>query len=140
MRDSINSESVRFIVAPGAKITEGSTPASFADLRPGSLVRVKFAPERSNRGVALEIVIVVKPGSSFVFTGPVTFLDRHRGMLAVHNTLDNKTYDLHITAARMDTTANLAVGAEVRVVATFDAVQYTARQITVTRAAGSAAK
>lgn len=140
LRDNINSVAERFSVADDTKISQGSGAASFADLRPGSLVRVKFAPERPNRGQAREIVIVARPGASFRFVGPVTFLDRHRGVLAVHNRLDDKTYDLHIAANRMDATANLAVGSEVQVVATFDATQYTARQVTVTKAAGKTAK
>jgi hypothetical protein len=140
LHDSINSVPARFSVARDTKITNGSAPGSFVDLRPGSLVRVKFAPERPNRGLAREIVIIAKPGASFTFAGRVTFLDRHRGVLAVHNTLDDKTYDLHIAAARMDATANLAIGVEVRVWAIFDATQYTVRQVTVTRAAGNTAK
>jgi len=140
LRDSINSVSVRFSVPQDAKISEGSSRVPLANVRPGSLVRVKFAPERPNRGEAREIVIVAKPGASFTFTGPVTFLDRHREVMAVRNRIDNKTYDLHIAAARMDATANLGVGAEVNVVAIFEGAYYTARQITVTRAAGTAAK
>jgi hypothetical protein len=140
MRDSINSVSVRFSVPPDAKISEGSSRLPLANVRPGSLVRVKFAPERPNRGEAREIVIVARPGATFTFTGPVTFLDRHREVMAVRNRLDNKTYDLHLAAARMDATANLAVGSEVNVVATFEATQYTAQQVRVTRAAGATSK
>jgi len=140
LRDSINSVSVRFSVPPDARISEGSVRVPLANLRAGSLVRVKFSPERPNRGEAREIVIVARPGASFTFRGPVTFLDRHREVMAVHNTVDNKTYDLHIDAARMDATANLAVGAEVNVVATFEFTHYNARQITITRAAGTASK
>src|SRR5262249_48726651 len=62
MRDSINSVSVRFSVPPDARISEGSSRVSLANVRPGSLVRVKFAPERPNRGEAREIVILAKPG------------------------------------------------------------------------------
>ena len=140
LRDSINSVSVRFSVPPDARISEGSVRVPLANLRAGSLVRVKFSPERPNRGEAREIVIVARPGASFTFRGPVTFLDRHREVMAVHNRVDNKTYDLHIDAARMDATANLAVGAEVNVVATFEFTHYSARQITVIRAAGTASK
>src|SRR5215469_6456552 len=140
LRDSINSVSVRFSVPPDARISEGSVRVPLANLRAGSLVRVKFSPERPNRGEAREIVIVARPGASFTFRGPVTFLDRHREVMAVHNRVDNKTYDLHIDAARMDATANLAVGAEVNVVATFEFTHYAARQIIVIRAAGTASK
>jgi hypothetical protein len=137
MRDSINSEAVRFSVTRDTRISEGSVRLPLANLRPGSLVEVKFSPERPNRGQAREIVIRAKPGASFTFVGPVTFLDRHRQLLAVHNAADNKTYDLHIEPARMDSTPNLAVGSVVRVVAMFQPTGYIVQGINVTRAAGA---
>jgi Domain of unknown function (DUF5666) len=138
LRDILSSTSVRFAVDSSTRISHGSTPASFQELRAGSLVRVQFAPERPNRGLAREIVILAAPGSAFTFTGTVTFLDTHRNMLSVHNAADDKTYDIYFVPSRADAARRLAVGAEVRVVAIFEATQYTAQQITVTRMAGEA--
>ena len=137
MRDSINPEAVRFSVTRDTRISEGSVRLPLANLRPGSMVEVKFAPERPNRGQAREIAVLAKPGASFTFVGPITFLDRHRQLLAVHNAADNKTYDLHIEPARMDSTPNLAVGSLVRIVATFQPTGYIVQGVTVTRAAGA---
>jgi hypothetical protein len=139
-RDSIGGQTVHFTVAPDALISNGSQPASLQDLHPGSLVRVKFAPERSGRGLAKEIAIVAVRGSSFTFAGVVTFLDTHRGILALRSPGDNRTYDLHFTPVKMDPERRLAVGAEVQVVATFDGTQYTAQQITVNKMAGATAQ
>jgi Domain of unknown function (DUF5666) len=136
LRDRMNSSSVRFSVDQGTQIHNGAAAASFQDLRPGSLVRVKFAPELPNRGLAREIAILALPGASFIFAGQVTFLDTHRGTLAVHNRADNKTYDLHFSPGT-NGAANLAVGAEVTVTARFEGMQYSALQITVTRMAGA---
>ncbi len=122
------------------RISHGPATASFRDLQPGSLVKVKFAADRADRGLAREIVILARPGSSFTFAGPITFLDTHRGILALRNLQDGKTYDLHFVVAHTPDAGRIAVGAEVTVVATFDTTQYTARQITVTRAAGDAGK
>jgi hypothetical protein len=138
LRDTLSSVSVRFGVDSSTRISHGSTPASFQELRAGSLVRVQFAPERPNRGLAREIIILATPGSAFTFVGTVTFLDTHRNMLSVHNAADDKTYDIYFEPSRTDAARRLAVGAEVRVVAVFEAIQYTAQQITVTRMAGSA--
>jgi len=140
VRDSVGASSVRFVVDGQTRISRGPAAASFADLQPGSLVRIKFAADRADRGLAREISILALPGSSFTFAGPITFLDTHRGILAVRNTQDGKTYDLYFVAARTPEAGRLAVGAEVTIVAMFDSTHYSATQITVTKAAGEAAK
>jgi hypothetical protein len=139
MRDSINTVPVHFSVDGNTKISQGAMAVSLRQLHPGSLVRVRFAAERANRGLARDITIIAVPGSSHTFAGPITFLDTHRGIVAVHNNLDNKTYDLHLSPAQASA-GDLAVGAEVMVTATFETNQYSVQQITVTRAAGSPAK
>lgn len=136
-RDAIGGETVRFAVASDALISKGSQPASFDDLRPGTLVRVKFAPQRADRGMVKEISILASPGANFIFHGIITFLDTHRGVFAVRSTGDNKTYDLHFVPARVDPERKLGVGAEVQAIANFDGKQYTAQQITVVKPAGS---
>jgi len=140
VRDSVGSSSVRFLVDQQTRISRGPAAASFRDLQPGSLVRIKFAPDRADRGFAREISILALPGSTFTFAGPITFLDAHRGVLAVHNMQDGKNYDLHYDLARTPVASQLAVGTEVTVLATFNSTEYTATQITVTKAAREAGK
>lgn len=139
-RDAIGGQTVHFVVASDALISKGSTPARFEDLHSGSLVKVKFAPERADRGLAREISIVAAPGSAFTFYGQVTFLDTHRGILALRSPGDNKTYDIHFVPAQMDPERRLAVGAQVQAVATFDGTQYLAQQLTVSKMASEQAK
>jgi hypothetical protein len=136
LRDAINTGPVHFSIDNETKISDGLKLATVQDLVPGSLVRVKFAPERANRGLAREITIIAKPGSSHTFAGLITFLDTHRGIIAVRNRLDDKTYDLHFSP-RTAGIADLAVGAEVQVTAIFTATEYSVQQVTVTRRAGS---
>jgi len=137
IRDNINSTSVRFGVDQNTKIRNGASAggsaASFGDLRRGALVRVKFSPERPNRGLASEIEILASPGAAFTFLGQVTFLDTHRGALAVRNAADNKTYDLHFSPRSTPGAANLAVGDEVKIIAVFNGAEYSAREISVVR-------
>lgn len=140
VRDSIGASSVHFVVDTQTRISRGPAAASFRDLQPGSLVRIKFAADRADRGLAREILILALPGSSFTFAGPITFLDTHRGILAVRNTQDGKTYDLYYAAARTPEAGRLAVGAEVTIIATFESTHYAAKQITLTKAAGETAK
>jgi len=139
LRDSINTVPVYFSVDNNTRISRGASAISLRELHPGSLVRVKFAAESANRGLARDITIIAVPGSSHTFAGPITFLDTHRGILAVHNNLDNKSYDLHLSPSQANS-SQLAVGAEIMVTATFEASQYAVQQITVTRPAGRPAK
>ena len=133
VRDAINSVPVRFTVDQETRISNGQTPAAFRDVRPGTLVHVRFAAESPDRGLAREIRILAAPGSNFTFSGKVTFLDLHRGILAVQNTTDDKNYEIHFSPATATERNRLGVGIQVLVVATFEGTQYTARSINVTR-------
>ncbi|HXB20615.1 MAG TPA: DUF5666 domain-containing protein [Candidatus Solibacter sp.] len=135
LRDQIGASPVHFSVNGDTKITHGTSAASFNDVRPGSLVHVKFSPERPNRGLAREIAIVAAPGSAFTFVGKITYLDVHRGLLALQSVLDDKNYEVHFNPAHIDVKDSLAVGTEVRIVATFDGPKYTAQTIVLTKPA-----
>jgi hypothetical protein len=140
LRDQINSVPVHFAVDQQTKITHGSSQAALADIKPGSLVHVKFSPESPNRGLAREISIVAAPGSQFTFIGKITFLDVHRGVLAIQNTVDDRNYEIHFDAAKSGIRDQLAVGSEVRIVAVFEGTKYTAESINVTSDSQSAEK
>lgn len=140
LRDQVNSAPIRFIVDSNTRIVYGTNPASLHDLKPGSLVHVRFSPEQTNRGLAREITVVAQPGSAFTYVGRITYLDVHRGMLAMQDSLDQKNYEVHFDPARVESRNDLAVGAEVRIVAIFEGTRYTAQSITLTRSSGDAEK
>jgi hypothetical protein len=133
LRDVINSVPVRFSVNPETRISSGQTPTALKDVLPGALVHVRFAAESPNRGLAREIDILAKPGANFTFAGKVTFLDMHRGILAVQNSNDDKNYEIHFTAFSAPNRANLAVGVQVSVVATFEGSKYGAQSVTIVK-------
>jgi Domain of unknown function (DUF5666) len=134
LRDTINSVPVHFAVDQDTRISNGQTPAAFKDVKPGTLVHVRFAAEQPNRGLAREINILAAPGSAFTFTGKITYLDLHRGLMAVQNSGDEKNYEIHFSSLPPEERNRLAVGTEVRAVATFDGSQYTAQSINVSKA------
>jgi hypothetical protein len=105
------------------------------DLKPGSLVHVKFAPESGNRGIAREVSIVAAPGSAFTFAGKLTYLDLRRGLLAIQNESDGKSYDIKFSPNSVDDLPNLGVGARATIVATFEGTGYDAKTINVERTA-----
>jgi hypothetical protein len=133
LRDTINSVAVRFAIDQDTRINSGQTPAEFKDIIPGALVHVRFAAESPNRGLAREIDILAAPGSSFTFAGRVTYLDIHRGVLAVQNLTDNKNYDIRFASARIPEIKRLGVGMEVWIVATFEGAAYIAQTIRITK-------
>ncbi|HEY2115388.1 MAG TPA: DUF5666 domain-containing protein [Candidatus Angelobacter sp.] len=134
LRDSLNSVPVRFAVDPETRISNGQTPASFKDVKPGTLVHVRFSASSPNRGLAREVSIVAAPGSVFTFSGKVTFLDLHRGLLAVQNSTDDRNYEIHFSPDVVTDRSNLGVGRDVLVRATFEGTRYTAQSVNLTRA------
>jgi Domain of unknown function (DUF5666) len=131
LRDNINSVPVHFGVDKDTRINNGNTPINLKDVKPGALVHVKFSAEGGYRGIAREVTIIAMPGAAFTFTGTVSFLDLHRGLLAVKN-IDGKTYDIHFSSRQMREADNLAVGTPVKIVAIFEGTQYTAQSVNVT--------
>jgi hypothetical protein len=75
---------------------------------------------------------VARPGANFTFAGKVTFLDMHRGLLAVQNSVDDKNYEIHFSPTSVPDRANLGIGITVRVVATFEGSRYTAQSVAIT--------
>lgn len=138
LRDRINSVPVHFGLNQETRITRGLSPATLRDVKPGSLVHVKFAPESSNRGIAREISIIAAPGSAFTFAGKLTYLDLRRGLLAIQNESDGKSYDIKFSPKAVDDLPSLGVGARVTIVATFEGAGYDAKTVTVERTAEAA--
>jgi hypothetical protein len=134
LRDTLNSVPVRFAVDSETRVSNGQTPAAFRDVKPGTLVHVRFAASSPNRGLAREVSIIATPGATFTFAGKVTFLDLHRGLLAVQNSTDDKNYEIHFSPAAVTDRNNLGVGRDVLVRATFEGARYMAQSVNVTKA------
>jgi Domain of unknown function (DUF5666) len=133
LRDALNSVPVRFAVDSETRISNGQTPAAFKDVKPGTLVHVRFAASSPNRGLAREVSIIAVPGSTFTFAGKVTFLDMHRGLLAVQNSTDDKNYEIHFAPSAVANKNELGVGRDVLVRATFEGARYMAQSVNPTR-------
>ena len=133
LRDTLNSVPVHFAVDSETRISNGQTPAAFKDVKPGTLVHVRFAASSPNRGLAREISIIAVPGSTFTFAGKVTFLDLHRGLIAVQNSTDDKNYEIHFAPSAVTNRNELGVGRDVLVRATFEGARYMAQSVNPTK-------
>jgi hypothetical protein len=126
--DELSAQPVTFRVTPSTVVKGGGSAGSVAQLQPGSLVTVKFAPDRRNRDVAQEVSVIAAPGSLFTFYGRITYLNLSTRTLAVANQSDKKTYDIKFTPAAVDPQM-LGQGKLVLVKARFDGAGYTAADI-----------
>jgi hypothetical protein len=134
LRDDLSARPVQFTLSSDTQIKRNERPGSMNDVQPGSLIAVKFSPEKANRGVAREITVLAAPGQSVTFAGKVTHLDLRTGLFAIENKTDNRTYDIAFDRQR-DLPSDLMVGSEVTVAAQFDGRGYKANRIDVDHAA-----
>jgi hypothetical protein len=130
VRDQLSVQPVNFALSPGAKYNSSNGDAVGSDLQPGSLVDVQFTPNKNNRPIAYEIVVLAKPGESYVFSGVVVSLDMRSNSLSLENSSDQQTYEVHFSAALPNSHA-LKVGSEVTTQAVFDGKQYKANNLQI---------
>ncbi len=131
VRDELSHAPVTFRVAKDTKISGGEGQGTL-ELVPGSLVEVRFSPDQRNRDIAREIKVLAMPGNSFIFAGKVRYLDMSRGLMAVENLSDNKTYELHFEPGVVRD--NVTLGADVTVSALFSGQEYRAQRVAVNQA------
>jgi hypothetical protein len=111
-----------------AAFTAGAEGKS--DLVSGSLVVVRFEANGKGQAVANHVTVLARPGSSFVFSGKLSSLDMHSGVLVVLDPRDGKTYQISFSPSRIAGSDNFHTGDQVRVTASFDEGRYTATEIT----------
>jgi hypothetical protein len=134
LQDELSGQPVSFQVDSSTKVKEKKNTGSQADLIPGALVALQFAPGQSNRRILKEVSILAKPGDAFRFFGQVTHLDLSRGVLAVRNLADDQTYEIAFDPAATPATSLLRIGTQVVVNASFNGHGYRATDISVTQA------
>ncbi len=130
MRDELSQQPVTFKLDQKTTIKHNDQPATRAELMPGALIAVHFAPLKANRGLAQEINVYATPGSAFKFSGRLTHLDLRHGLLAVDNKSDGKDYEISFDPAHTSKD-DLKEGAAVTVVAIFDGKKYVANSVEV---------
>ena len=130
--DPVFREPVELQVPAGTPVVRvGQAAAGPSDLHPGTLVAIKFKPGNEGRGVTSQIEILATPGSAFVFTGNVSFVDLHSGRLVLIDPRDDQNYQVSFDPARLPASRDLHEGSHVTVTADFDGARYVARAITV---------
>lgn len=134
VRDQLSAQQVSFAVTGATRYSSSKGGATAADVQPGSLIDVQFAPRRDNRDVAEEITVLAKPGDVYTFSGVVTNLDMRTNSLFLDNQSDDRSYQLHFSPAALPGAHALRVGEQVTARAVFDGKQYQASNIHVDKA------
>ena len=118
------------VVRVGQNASPAQQPGS-SDLARGSLVEVKFKSGSGGRGVATHVDILATPGSAFVFSGTLSFLDLHSGRFVIVDPRDNHTYEIAFDPSRFLASRDLHDGVAVKVTTNFDGTRYVASEITI---------
>jgi hypothetical protein len=129
-------EPFKLLVPANIPIARVGQPA-FASLHPGSadlvggaLIAVKFEPDKKGRAIARQIAVLATPGFAFEFSGNLSSLDMHSGLLVVVDPTDDKSYQISFDSAALPASRNLHQGDRVRVTASFDGTRYVASALT----------
>ena len=129
LRDALSPDPLQLRLTSSTGITHGDQPASIRDLVTGTLVAVQFQND-SGRTTARQVSVLIAPGTEFTFTGRVTSLDLHKGLLVVTSSIDHKTYEIDFDPSAPPT-SDLREGADVTVLARYGDNRYIARGVTV---------
>jgi hypothetical protein len=137
LRNTLSGEPIKLRVEPRTTIARMGQPAfastvtGTSDLMRGALVTVKFEGDNKGGGVADAIVILATPGSGFYFSGNVTYLDLHAGLMALTDPRDEKSYTVAFDPARFPMSHDLHEGSRISVTASFDGKHYVASKLDV---------
>ncbi len=101
-----------------------------ADLAAGALVNVKFDADGKGRATASHIIVLAKPGSDFAFSGKLSSLDMHAGLLVLVDPRDQKSYQISFNPSQFPGSESMHAGDQIRVSASFDGNRYEAQEIT----------
>lgn len=137
LRNTLSGEPIKLRVEPRTTIARMGQPAfastvtGTSDLMRGALVSVKFEGDNKGGGIADAIAILATPGSGFYFSGNVTYLDLHAGMMALTDPRDEKSYTVAFDPARFPLSHDLHEGSRISVTASFDGKHYVASKLDI---------
>ena len=131
VRDPLSPTAVKLHISSATKISHQGQESSSADLSPGTLISADFQADNDGKNVARNIALLATPGSAFVFSGNVVFLDLHSGQLALVDPRDDKRYEISFDPDRFAINRDVHEGSDVTVTANFDGVHYSASAVTL---------
>jgi hypothetical protein len=131
LRDRLSPQPLRLRVTSQTRVVHRGQVAAASELVRGTLVAVKFDPQKDGREVAKEVSVLAIPGTSFTFVGEVTGLDLSTGLLVLTSANDGKTYEIYLGPATNAAKDQLRQAANVTVITRFDGDRYVAQNVIV---------
>jgi hypothetical protein len=131
LRDRLSPQPLRLRVTSETRIMQGGRVTSAGNLVSGTLVSVKFDPQKNGRDVAKEVSVLAIPGTTFTFVGEVTGLDLSTGLLVLTSATDGKSYEIYLGSSAVTAKDKLRQAANVTVLTRFDGNRYVAQNVTV---------
>jgi uncharacterized protein DUF5666 len=131
VRDLLSPEPIKLHVSSATTIVGQGQAVSTGDLVAGTLISIHFQADSTGQNVASKIAVLATPGSAFVFSGNVVFLDLHRGLLALVDPRDDKRYEISFDPDHFPMSRDVHEGTAVTVNANFDGTHYAANAVTV---------
>jgi hypothetical protein len=131
VRDSLSPEPIKLHISSSTTISRQGQEPSSGDLIAGTLISIHFQANGAGQNVADKIAVLASPGSAFVFSGNVVFLDLHTGLLSLVDPRDDKHYEISFDPARLRLSRDVHEGTAVTVTANFDGARYSASAVTV---------
>jgi hypothetical protein len=137
VRNSLSGEPIQLRVEPQTTIARMGQPAfssavtGTSDLMRGALISVQFQGDNKGGGIADAISVLAVPGAGFYFSGGVTYLDLHAGLMAITDPRTNKSYTIAFDPAAFPASRQLQQGSRVGVTARFDGRRYVADKLDV---------
>jgi hypothetical protein len=131
VRDRLSPRVIKLRLSPQTVVIDQGKTTSANDLVRGSLVSIKFGPQRQGHNTVQEITVLAAPGRNFTFVGHVTNLDLHAGLLVLTSSTDGKTYEIYFDPSEVKLEDTVAQSADITVVTEFDGNRYVARSVKV---------
>lgn len=137
VNSSLSPQSVRIRIPSGTQIVRVgqadfiSGQRGIEDLTRGALVDVKFQPGNNGLGVASRVDVLATPGSRFVFSGDVEYLNMQGREIVITDPRDERSYRFTFSASQSSMVGQLHQGSHVRINAEYDGSRYSASQITI---------
>jgi hypothetical protein len=131
LRDLLSPRPLKIRLTSETRLVKGDHQASSTDIVPGTLIAVKFGPQKNGSDTASEVSVLAVPGASFAFSGRITALDLRLGLLILTSSTDRKTYEVYFDPSVSGVDGSLREGDDVMVMTRFDGNRYVARSVTV---------
>ncbi len=129
VRDRLSPRVLKLRLTPQTRISDQGKDASATELASGTLVSIRFGPQREGRNTVEEVTVLAVPGRNFTFVGHVTNVDFRTGLIVLTSSTDGKTYEISYDPTDTKIGDTMGQAADVTVIARFEGSKYVAQSV-----------